>query len=35
MLLKEGIEGDPEILHDSGSVTEPAALVDDHNRIHT
>jgi hypothetical protein len=34
MLLKEGIEGVPERLHGFGSVTEPASMVDDHNRIH-
>jgi hypothetical protein len=35
MLLKEGIEGVPERLHGSGSVTESASMVDDHNRIHS
>src|SRR5215468_8843089 len=33
-LLKEGIEGVPERLHGSGSLTEPASMVDDYNRIH-
>ena len=35
MLLKEDIEGVPESHQGFGTVTDPASLVDDHNRIHT